>query len=349
TLNTSVIVAIWAPIVLVYYMDAQIWYLIFSTLFGVINAAAFSHLDEIRQLEKLLSKFKSVPTSFSRIMLSENTKQKELVSLVWNEFINSMRQEDIITNRDRDLLLFPHCSEDVPVVRWPPFLLLKKISIAVDMAKGFKGKEECKLFNKIKSDDYMYSAVIECYKTIGDVICHLLKNEADKMTVRQICREVDESLERNVFLENFRMSELPSLIESLEELLEILIADKEEVENSEHRIIKVLQNIMDIITHDIMTNGHQFLETIQRQHRDALHVGKEESFSRINIEPIMDKSLMEKIHRLHLLLTIKESSTDMPQNLEARRRITFFGNSLFMNMPSAPKVRDTLSFRLAAI
>jgi len=30
--------------------------------------------------------------------------------------------------------------------------------------------------------------------------------------------------------------------------------------------------------------------------------------------------------------------------LEARRRITFFANSLFMNMPSAPRIRDMLSF-----
>jgi len=47
-----------------------------------------------------------------------------------------------------------------------------------------------------------------------------------------------------------------------------------------------------------------------------------------------------------LLLTVKESAINVPQNLEARRRITFFANSLFMNMPSAPKVRDMLSFRL---
>jgi len=47
-----------------------------------------------------------------------------------------------------------------------------------------------------------------------------------------------------------------------------------------------------------------------------------------------------------LLLTVKESAIDVPQNIEACRRITFFANSLFMNMPKAPKVQDMLSFRL---
>lgn len=47
-----------------------------------------------------------------------------------------------------------------------------------------------------------------------------------------------------------------------------------------------------------------------------------------------------------MLLTVKESAINVPQNLEARRRITFFANSLFMTMPSAPKVRKMLPFRL---
>ena len=51
-----------------------------------------------------------------------------------------------------------------------------------------------------------------------------------------------------------------------------------------------------------------------------------------------------QIKRLHLLLTVKESAMDVPSNLDARRRISFFSNSLFMDMPPAPKVRNMLSF-----
>jgi hypothetical protein len=53
-----------------------------------------------------------------------------------------------------------------------------------------------------------------------------------------------------------------------------------------------------------------------------------------------------QIKRLYLLLTVKESAMDVPTNLEARRRIAFFTNSLFMDMPRAPRVRKMLSFRL---
>jgi hypothetical protein len=45
-----------------------------------------------------------------------------------------------------------------------------------------------------------------------------------------------------------------------------------------------------------------------------------------------------------LLLTTKESAMDVPSNFKARRRISLFSNSLFMDMPTEPKVCNMLSF-----
>jgi callose synthase len=52
---------------------------------------------------------------------------------------------------------------------------------------------------------------------------------------------------------------------------------------------------------------------------------------------------------LHLLLTVKDSAANVPKNLEARRRLEFFTNSLFMDMPSAKPVSETLPFRYERI
>lgn len=52
-----------------------------------------------------------------------------------------------------------------------------------------------------------------------------------------------------------------------------------------------------------------------------------------------------QVKRLYLLLETKEMAAEIPSNLEARRRISFFATSLFMDMPAAPKVRSMLSFR----
>lgn len=64
------------------------------------------------------------------------------------------------------------------------------------------------------------------------------------------------------------------------------------------------------------------------------------------IHIITDKNCFRKqIKRFLLLLTVKDTAMDLPVNLEARRRLSFFSTSLFMDMPSAPEVRNMLSFR----
>ncbi|RYR19942.1 hypothetical protein Ahy_B03g064919 isoform C [Arachis hypogaea] len=115
------------------------------------------------------------------------------------------------------------------------------------------------------NDSYMYSAVVECYETLKDIIYNLLQDEEDK-----------------IVMENLRL-------------------------NTKER-------------------GQRFVN--------------------IDTNFTVNKSVKEKVIRLHLLLTVKESAINVPQNLDARCRITFFANSLFMNMPKAPKVRNMLSFRL---
>ncbi|MED6107994.1 hypothetical protein PIB30_019220 [Stylosanthes scabra] len=208
THNIFIVIAIWSPIVLVYFMDTQIWYAIYATLFGGI-VGAFSHLGEIRTLGMLRSRFENVPQAFSGCFLpgrNRKTKHEEeskyladeannfpwqdetyerrniaYFSQVWNEFINSMREEDLISNRDRDLLLVPYSSSDVSVIQWPPFLLASKIPIALDMAKDYKKEDDSELFKKIMNDSYMSSAVVECYETLKDIIYNLLLDEEDKM------------------------------------------------------------------------------------------------------------------------------------------------------------------------
>lgn len=52
----------------------------------------------------------------------------------------------------------------------------------------------------------------------------------------------------------------------------------------------------------------------------------------------------EQVKRLHLLLTVKDSAANIPKNLEARRRLEFFTNSLFMDMPPAKPVSEMMPF-----
>ncbi|XP_007048881.2 PREDICTED: callose synthase 7 isoform X1 [Theobroma cacao] len=351
--NVGAIIAIWAPIVLVYFMDTQIWYSIFSTLFGGV-LGAFRHVGEIRTLGMLRSRFQKVPPAFGQRflpsahhdsktkLLDKSIEQKNMAnfSQMWNEFIRSMRVGDLISNRDQELLLVPCSSSEDTVIRWPLFLLASKIPAALNIAKEFKGKEDAELIKLIKGDSYMHSAVIECYETLRCLIYGLLEDEADKKIVMNIYDKVANSRREEKFLKEFKMSGMPFLSIKLEKWLNILMTDYDDDEIYKAQITKALQGIMDTVTHDVMINGQK---TLQGDY--SFQNSKDgQSFEMINIQDRQNKSWKDKVRRLHFLLTFKESAADVPRNSEARRRITFFTNSLFMRMPSAPKVSDMRSF-----
>ncbi|TQD80961.1 hypothetical protein C1H46_033476, partial [Malus baccata] len=248
----------------------------------------------VRQFKTLLLNKLEKNEERQRKNIDEERQRKNIAnfSQVWNEFITSMRWEDLISNRDRDLLLVPYLSSPLSVVQWPPFLLASKIPIALDMAKDFTGKADDDLFKKIKSDDYMYSAVIECYQTLRDIIDGLLEDQADKMIVERICDEVDGSIDQKIFLTKFRMSGLPFLSERLEKFLKLLLAADENDDNSMRQIINVLQDIMEIITQDVMINGHDVLTPYYKE--DVLY--SDEELNKENEDGISILFYLQKIY-----------------------------------------------------
>lgn len=373
--NAGAIVAVWAPIIVVYFMDTQIWYSVFCTIFGGVYGI-LHHLGEIRTLGMLRSRFHSLPSAFniSLIPASSRNDQKRKTGffhskfikvsktekngvakfvLVWNQIINNFRMEDLINNRELDLMTMPMSSELFSgIVRWPVFLLANKFSTALSIAKDFVGKDEI-LVRKIKKDEYMYCAVKECYESLKYILEILVVGDLEKKIVSAMFTEIEESIERSTLLQDFRMFELPLLLAKCIELMELLVEG-----NEDHhvKVVKILQDIFELVTNDMMASGFRILELLysyQQIDMDFVDFnrsiepelfGSADSKSSIHF-PLPDSAaLNEQIKRFHLLLTVKDTAMDVPTNLEARRRISFFATSLFMNMPSAPKVCNMLPF-----
>ncbi|CAN6567391.1 unnamed protein product [Malus baccata var. baccata] len=373
--NIGVVIALWAPIVLVYFMDTQIWYAIFSTIFGGIYGA-FRRLGEIRTLGMLRSRFESLPGAFNNFLIpverNEQTKKKGILQAffsrkfdktpaskekegakfaqMWNEIISSFRDEDLISDREMNLLLVPYGADPdlVDLIQWPPFLLASKIPIALDMAKDSKDKDR-ELKKRMSTDNYMRCAIHECYLSFRSIINFLVLGDREKKDINEIFAIVDDHIEKGNLTTEFNMSALPSLHEQFVKLIEYLMENKKE---DKDQVVIVLLNMLEVVTRDIMEDESPNL-------LDSSHgsYGKDEGMTPLDQRdtyfgalrfpvPVTAKTgaWKEKIRRLHLLLTEKESAMDVPSNLEARRRISFFSNSLFMEMPPAPKVRNMLSF-----
>ncbi|XP_072974060.1 callose synthase 5-like isoform X1 [Typha angustifolia] len=362
--NIGAVVSIWAPVVLVYFMDTQIWYAIFSTLYGGVSGA-FGRLGEIRTLGMLRSRFHSLPGAFNTYLVpSEKTKKKRFslskrfaevspnkrteaakFAQLWNEVICSFREEDLISDREMDLLLVPYSSDpSLKLIQWPPFLLASKIPIALDMAAEFRSKDS-DLWKRICADEYMKCAVLECYESFKLVLSLLVVGENEKRIIGIIIKEIEANIARNTFLANFRMSALPVLCKKFVELVAIL---KEGNASKRDTVVLLLQDMLEVVTRDMMIN--EIRELVELGHGNKDSVPRRQLFAgtgskpAILFPPLITAQWEEQIKRLYLLLTVKESAMDVPTNLEARRRIAFFSNSLFMDMPRAPRVRKMLSF-----
>ncbi|XP_011624302.2 callose synthase 5 [Amborella trichopoda] len=368
------IVSLWAPVILVYFMDTQIWYAIFSTLYGGVSGA-FGRLGEIRTLGMLRSRFHSLPGAFNSYLVpSEKIRNrgfsfsKRFVEVspgrrieaarfaqLWNEVICSFREEDIISDREMDLMLVPYsCDPSLKLIQWPPFLLASKIPIALDMAAQFRSKDS-DLWKRICADEYMKCAVLECYESFKHVLNILVVGDNEKRIIGIIIKEIEVNISKNIFLANFRMGPLPALCKKFVELVEIL---KDGDPSKRDMVVLLLQDMLEVVTRDMMVNeirelvelGHGTKDSVPGKYDIVTSQTGRQLFAgtdpkpAVLFPPVVTAQWEEQIKRLYLLLTVKESAVEVPTNLEARRRIAFFANSLFMDMPRAPRVRKMLSF-----
>ncbi|KHN29244.1 Callose synthase 5 [Glycine soja] len=308
--NYSAVVALWAPVLLVYFMDTQIWYAIFSTLYGGL-VGAFDRLGEIRTLSMLRSRFQSLPGAFNTCLVPSDKKQK-------GRFSFSKKFSE-----------------------WPPFLLASKITVALDMATQFRGRDS-DLWKRICADEYMKCAVIECYESFKHVLHDLVIGETEKSIISSIIKEVESNISKNTLLTNFRMGFLPSLCKKFVELVEIM---KNGDPSKRGTVVVLLQDMLEVVT-DMMVNEISELAELHQSSKDTgqqVFAGTEAKPA-ILFPPVVTAQWEEQIRRLYLLLTVKETAAEVPTNSEVRRRVSFFTNSLFMDMPRAPRVRKMLSF-----
>ncbi|URE49707.1 callose synthase [Musa troglodytarum] len=360
--NLGAVVSLWAPVILVYFMDTQIWYAIFSTLYGGVSGA-FGRLGEIRTLGMLRSRFYSLPGAFNTYLVpsekacnkgfsfskrfaevspNKRTEAAKFAQL-WNEVIYSDCCSFYF--REVDLLLVPYSSDtSLNIIQWPPFLLASKIPIALDMAAQFQSKDS-DLWKRICADEYMKCAVIECYESFKLILNLMVIGENEKRIIGIIIKEIEASIAKNAFLSNFRVNALQTLCKKFVELLGIL---REGNASKRDTVVLLLQDMLEVVTRDMMV--HENRELVDLGHGNKDSVPRRQLFAgtgskpAIVFPPVITAHWEEQIKRLYILLTVKESAVDVPTNLEARRRIAFFTNSLFMEMPRAPKVHKMLSF-----
>ncbi|KAL5066658.1 hypothetical protein RYX36_017545 [Vicia faba] len=349
--NALTVISIWAPVVCIYLLDIYVFYTLVSAVWGFLLGAR-ARLGEIRSLEALQKLFEQFPGAFmdtlhvalpnrSAQLSSFQVVEKDKVdasrfSPFWNEIIRNLREEDYIANFELELLLMPRNSGDIPLVQWPLFLLASKIFLARDIAVENKDDTQDELFDRISRDEYMMYAVQECYYAIKLILTEVL-DDAGRMWVERIYDDIDASITKRSIPRDFRLNKLAVVISRITALMGIL--KETETPDLERGAVRAVQDLYDVVRHDVLSlNMRDNYDTwsILTKAREEGHL-----FQKLKWP---NADLRMQVKRLYSLMTIKDSASSVPRNLEARRRLEFFANSLFMKMPRAKPVQQMLSF-----
>ncbi|KAL9375459.1 hypothetical protein Peur_032338 [Populus x canadensis] len=351
--NVLTIASLWAPVVAIYIMDIHIWYTILSAIVGGVMGAR-ARLGEIRSIEMVHKRFESFPAAFVKNLVSPqaqgmvlnrhasqeaqdmNKAYAALFAPFWNEIIKSLREEDYISNREMDLLSIPSNTGSLRLVQWPLFLLSSKILLAVDLALDCKDTQ-ADLWNRISKDEYMAYAVQECYYSVEKILHSLVDGEG-RLWVERIFREINNSISEGSLVITLRLEKLPHVLSRFIALFGLLIQNETPV--LANGAAKAVYAVYEAVTHDLLSSDLR--EQLDTWNILARARNERRLFSRI--EWPKDPEIKEQVKRLQLLLTVKDSAANIPKNLEARRRLEFFSNSLFMDMPSAKPVSEMIPF-----
>ncbi|CAA3013942.1 callose synthase 9 [Olea europaea subsp. europaea] len=353
--NALTIVSLWAPVVAIYLLDIYLFYTVISAVWGFLLGAR-DRLGEIRTLDAVHKLFERFPAAFmdtlhvplperASVQSSSQDMEKSKFDAArfapfWNEIVKNLREEDYITNLEMELLQMPKNSGSLSLVQWPLFLLASKIFLAKDIAVDKIDSQE-DLWDRISRDDYMKYAVKESFYAVKFILTAILDDEGNnegKKWVERIYEDIQGSIVKKSILVDFQLNKLPLVIQKVTALLGILKSDK--TPELETGAVKAILDLYDVMRHDVLSIN-------MREHYETWNMlSKARTDGRLfqKLKWPRDAELRAQVSRLYSLLTIKDSAASIPKNLEARRRLQFFTNSLFMEMPVPKPVREMLSF-----
>lgn len=372
--NRFAVGLLWLPVILIYLMDLQIWYSIYSSFVGA-GVGLFSHLGEIRNIQQLRLRFQFFASAIQFNLMPEeqllnargtlrnkfndairrlklryglgrpykklesNQVEANKFALIWNEIITTFREEDIISDHEVELLELPQNSWNVRVIRWPCFLLCNELLLALSQAKELVDAPDKWLWYKICKNEYRRCAVIEAYDSVKHLMLDIIKKGTQEHAIVMVLfQEIDHSLQIEKFTKTFKTTALPQLHLKLISLVELLNKPKKDP----GKVVNVLQAIYEISIRDFLirkSSTEQLIEDGLAPQTPGLLFE-----NAVQLPDLTNETFYRQVRRLHTILTSRDSMQNIPVNLEARRRIAFFSNSLFMNMPHAPQVEKMMAF-----
>ncbi|XP_071726510.1 callose synthase 11-like [Rutidosis leptorrhynchoides] len=377
--NRMAVLLVWVPIVLMYLVDIQLWYTVFSAFVGSI-IGLFSHLGEIRNIEQLRLRFQFFSSALQfnlipedqTLVAKDNLVQKlrnaihrvklryglgqpftklessqvdaRRFALIWNEIIFTMREEDLISDREVELLELPPNCWNIMVVRWPCVLLCNELLLGLNQASELAGAPDRWVWFRICNSEYRRCAVIEAYCSIRFLLLSIIQTRTEEHgIVTRLFMEIDHYISLGKFTEFYKCQVLPRIHDRLIKLINILMSKDQNV----NKLVDALQSLYEITVKELPKCKKPTAQLMQEGLAPQNRATTEEGLlfvNKVQFPKPDDAFFYRQLRRLLTILSSRDAMRNVPKNLEARRRIAFFSNSLFMNIPRAPQVEKMLAF-----
>ncbi|KAE8720293.1 Callose synthase 5 [Hibiscus syriacus] len=236
----------------------------------------------------------------------------------------------------------PNCW-NIRVIRWPCFLLCNELLLALSQANELADAPDTWLWLKILENEYGRCSVIEAYDSIKHVLLTIIKYGTEEYSiVSKLFEEIDFCVQNGKLTATFKMTVLQKIHAKLVLLVDLLVKQK----NDPSRAVNLLQALYELCVREF-PKTKKSIYMLMEEGLAPKNMAADEGLlfeNAINIPGAEDVDFYKQLRRLHTILTSKDSMHNVPVNLEARRRIAFFNNSIFMNMPRAPNVEKMMSF-----
>ncbi|KAG6621263.1 Callose synthase 5 [Phytophthora cinnamomi] len=381
--NIAFLAAMWAPVVLVYLYDSQIWLAIAQAIVGawIGFRLKIGHSARIKEFvtrlqqapnlfdEKVVSAaargqlaINNNPLSSSSVAPDANSRLR--FAVVWNEIVSSFRLSDLLDDRETAILQYQ--ISDTGAVEEPVFLIAGEAQAAADIAAKAKTKRmsDTQLFKELKK-----AGVLGCANNCVDIMFQILRQllgpqDSELVGVfHQILAGGKVSGVVNLTHIGLVRENVVDLLASILDLPEPTVGPSGAAFGFPHdQVLVVVQRVDALLKSiELMLEEEWMAEKLRKsafakitpdlayQKEQLLSIFADRISQRDSnsptrtTSPSSNESVVSLSTRLFFLLTL-DAADALPRCHEAQRRMSFFLNSLHMKIPSIASIAAMQSF-----
>ncbi|OQS06283.1 callose synthase, partial [Thraustotheca clavata] len=293
-------------------------------------------------------------------------------AMAWNRCLTSMREADVLSDRELNVLSYLIDTKDVAERRlYPPaFLTAGKLDESLDIitdcyavyeklkADKKKGKTLQKIENsmteRLVKDDLRIEAILGSYKFSSQVVKLLLGDEHKELD--DCFAFIEESVQTKKAMMGLNFSNLyqcrSACADLMKSILEVPKSTNEASIKFQRSLYHVIDNVEAVINclKKVLSKQENLVKILNDtplKPNSFFFPGDAQHYASVQLQKIVnDQTAMDIISRAYQLLTVDNFDAE-PRSEEGQRRLRFFANSLFMEMPEAKPVRQMHSLTIS--